>query len=109
MYKDIAIDIIAKYIEEAVNEAKGNIISVSVKQINKRYERGTGRPLPRKIVFHIVKTLKTLHATGLLEKIGGKFVVRKGSELWKCTKEGRARECISDYVTRFTELVEVVH
>jgi len=106
MYKE-AIDIVTKYIEEAVNGAKGNVVSVSVKQINRWYEKRFGRPMPRRIVFRVVKVLRILYTLGALTKIGNKFVLEKSSQLWKCAKENRVRECISDYVTKFAELVEV--
>jgi len=106
MYKEVAIDIIAEYIEEVVNGAKGNAISINMRQINKWYEKRFGRSMPRKAMFRIVKMLRALHALGVLLRVGNKFIVEKGSPLWECVKEGRTRECIAEYVTKFVELVD---
>jgi len=106
MYKEVAIDIVARYVEEAVNGAKGNIVSVSVRQIGKWYERKFGRLMPRRTVFYIVRILRVLYALGVLQKIGNKFVFGKDSQMWKCVKEGRTRECITEHVANYTKLVE---
>jgi len=106
MYRE-AIDIIAKYVEEAINGTRGNVTSISVKQINKWYKKRFGRPMSRKIAYRIAKLLRVLHALGILQKIGSKFIVERDSQLWKCVKEGRTRECISEYATKFAKLVVV--
>jgi len=107
MYKD-AISIIAEYVEEVVNGARGGAVSISTRQINKWYEKRFGRPMPRKAMFHVVKVLRALYALGALQKIGNKFVFEKGSQLWKCAKEGKTRECIVELAAKYTKPVETV-
>jgi len=89
-----------------VNGAKGSAVSINTRQINKWYEKRFGRPMPRKIVFHIVKILRALYALGVLQKIGSKFVIERDSQLWRCAKEGQTRECIAGHVANYAKLVE---
>lgn len=107
MYKEAAVEIIAKYIADVVSGARGSIISISTKQVGKWYEKRFGRPMPRKAMFHVVKVLRALYALGALQKIGNKFVFEKGSQLWKCAKEGKTRECIAELAAKYAELVGV--
>lgn len=105
MNKD-ATTVLARYVEEAVSGARGSLVSISIKRINRWYEKKFGASMPRKMVLRIVKALKILHTLGVLMKIGSKFVIERGSQLWRCAKEGRARECINVYMTEYARVVE---
>jgi len=102
--KELAIEVLAKYLEDAVSGAKGSAVSVSVRQVSQWYERRTyGGDLPRSAKYYIGRILKALHGHGYLEEVEKKFVLHRGSELWKWAASGRAR----DYLTEFLRLLSL--
>jgi len=96
-----ALKLIAEYVEEAVERAKGSVISLSARQIGKWYERKHMRTMPRRIAYHIARILNILHTQGALQAIGNKFVVEKESPLWRHAKERKTYEYMLDVVVDY--------
>jgi len=78
-----AISLIAGYIAEQVKSAKGSVVTVDAKRISRWYRAARfGEEMPRRLKHAATYVLKQLYSEGYIEKIGGKYAVRKGSKLW---------------------------
>nr|WP_193322550.1 DNA-binding protein [Pyrobaculum calidifontis] len=79
-------EILAKYLIELVEGAKGNVVSFVVGDVA-RWAETKVRPT-RSVVFKITNMAEALLAAGLLEKIGKKYILKRDSPLWVKAKAG---------------------
>jgi hypothetical protein len=79
-------EILARYFIEAVSRARGNIISFVVGDIA-RWAEAKLRPA-KSVVFKVTSVARVLLATGYLEKLGKKYILRRDSPLWRGAKAG---------------------
>jgi len=99
MSKEVAIKVLADYIENAVESAKGGAVSISTRQINKWHmRRFLAGELARDVKFYINIILKALHRHGYLERVGKKFILHKSSQLWNIAVEHETVGFLKEFV-----------
>ncbi|ABP50889.1 MULTISPECIES: hypothetical protein [Pyrobaculum] len=79
-------EVLAKYLMEMVAGARGNVVSFVVGDVA-RWAEAKMRP-SRSLIFKVSSMAEALLASGHLEKIGKKYILRKGSPLWEKAKAG---------------------
>jgi hypothetical protein len=99
-------EILARYFIEAVSRARGNIISFVVGDVARWAE--TKLRLTKSIVFKVTSVARVLLATGYLEKLGKKYILRRDSPLWRGAKAGdieKICEIIESAMSAYSKVV----
>jgi len=89
--KRFAVLLISAYIEESVKNARGTAVSISIKQLKRWYSQKNYRGLSNRDKCAISTLLKRLHELGLVDKIAGKYVIKRGSKLWRVAEMEKTR------------------
>ncbi|ABL87533.1 conserved hypothetical protein [Pyrobaculum islandicum DSM 4184] len=79
-------EILARFLVELVEGARGNVVSFVVGDVSKWAETKI-RPT-RSIVFKVANMSEALLVAGYLEKIGKKYILRRDTPLWVKAKAG---------------------
>jgi len=93
-------EILAKYLIELVEGAKGNVVSFVVGDVA-RWAETKVRPT-RSVVFKITNMAEALLAAGLLEKIGKKYILKRDSPCGSRPRQATWRECAKLLKTPFS-------
>ncbi|AET32993.1 hypothetical protein [Pyrobaculum ferrireducens] len=79
-------EILARYLVEVVAGARGNVVSFVVGDVA-RWAEAKMRP-NRSVVFKVSSMAEALLASGHLEKIGKKYILKRDTPLWARAKAG---------------------
>jgi len=80
--KQRALEILKEFIEDQAKNAKGAVVTISMKKIRKWYrEKYLGSEMPGTVAFFLVKVLTELNALGYLHKIGRNYILQKDAKL----------------------------
>lgn len=79
-------EILAKYLARIVEGAKGNIVSFTVGDVShwseEKYRSG------RSVTLRVAALCEELLSQGILERIGKKYILRRGTPLWDAVARG---------------------
>ncbi|MEL9991621.1 MAG: DNA-binding protein [Thermoproteus sp.] len=74
-------EILGRYLAKLVEGARGNVVSFTVGDVS-RWSEEKYRTT-RSVTLRVAAICEALLAQGLLEKIGKKYILRRGSPLWE--------------------------
>jgi hypothetical protein len=96
-------EILGRYLARVLEGAKGNVISFTVGDVSRwseeRYRTG------RSVTLRVAAICEVLMAQGLLDKIGKKYILRRGSPLWDAAAKGDIG-AVCDIIKRATLVTE---
>ncbi|MEZ0248966.1 MAG: DNA-binding protein [Thermoproteus sp.] len=90
-------EILGLYLAKLVEGARGNVVSFTVGDVS-RWSEEKYRTT-RSVTLRVAAICEALLAQGLLEKIGKKYILRRGSPLWEAAAKND-EEAVCDIVRR---------
>jgi hypothetical protein len=96
-------EVLGRYLARLVEGAKGNVVSFTVGDVS-RWSEEKFRTT-RSVTLRVAAVCEALLAQGLLEKIGKKYILRRGSQLWEAAARSDI-EAVCDIVRRAVIIAE---